>query len=387
MPRLASAPAHNGLAIDRMPTPGEPEGSENLGDYLRCLLVIRDRNLDPAERERARDRLTNLYRSERQSWDSPQHRTLLAGTGSTGGFTIPRGFVRGMLASAAETAIVRPRATVVPIPEGLSAEVPLLNQATVPSAGRPAYFGGTSPRWIADGDTIPNAEPSFRSGDLEGRILGGLVVASRPLVMKSAEAFGVILERIFGEAVGWMEDQAFLLGKNPSEPVGIIPSQAAITTAARAGSGAISFADALKVRNSLLPSSRARAVWVASQAAADDMEAMTSAASSVFGRTTSHLDPNTGQLRQFLGRQELLVSEKLGALNTLGDFGLYDFSRYLIGDFMSMQVDVSDQYAFSSNLIYFRLIHMVGGLPLIPDVITLPDASTTVSPFVALGTA
>ena len=81
------------------------------------------------------------------------------------------------------------------------------------------------------------------------------------------------------------------------------------------------------------------------------------------------------------------MTEKTSALNALGDVLLIDPAYYLIGDRLSFEIMVSEEVSFQSNQAMFRLVHRVAGIPWPSDVITLADGSTTVSPFVALGTA
>jgi hypothetical protein len=68
-----------------------------------------------------------------------------------------------------------------------------------------------------------------------------------------------------------------------------------------------------------------------------------------------------GQLLLF-GRP-VLFTEKLPALGTAGDVLLCDFSKYIVADTGTLEIAASDQYAFNTNQITFRIIQRVDGQP------------------------
>jgi HK97 family phage major capsid protein len=86
---------------------------------------------------------------------------------------------------------------------------------------------------------------------------------------------------------------------------------------------------------------------------------------------------------QLLGL-DIHVSEKLPALNTLGDVLLCDFQHYLIGDRMQLEIAYSEHVAFLSNQSVWRFVSRIAGQPWLRDKVTLSDASSTLSPFVGL---
>src|SRR5262249_32913518 len=78
---------------------------------------------------------------------------------------------------------------------------------------------------------------------------------------------------------------------------------------------------------------------------------------------------------------DVLVSEKLPALNTVGDVLLCDFQHYLIGDRQQIEIAYSEHVAFLSNQSVWRFVSRVAGQPWLRDKVTLSDATSTLSPF------
>src|SRR6185437_13502235 len=89
-----------------------------------------------------------------------------------------------------------------------------------------------------------------------------------------------------------------------------------------------------------------------------------------------------GQLLLF-GRP-VLFTEKLATLGTAGDVLLADFSKYIVADTGTLEIAASDQYAFNTNQITFRVIKRVDGQAQLDAPVTLADGSTQNSPFVLL---
>jgi HK97 family phage major capsid protein len=357
----------------------EVDKVRGLGDFLKHVALAED-NLHARS---AVERLEKVYKS-----------TRAMGLGATaGGYTVPAGFSAAFLKSAGETSIVRPRALTLPM-DALEVDVPVLNQTTAPTAGNTPY-GGLNLGWTADGAETTAADPSFHMVKLTAHDLTGYVEVSKALLSASPAMAAGLLVKLFGDSVAWTEDQVFLgpLGTGMGRPLSVLNAPARVTTAARGGAAALTHGDYRLLLASLLPSSRDRAVLIVSQAAEDDLLGMTAdtdtgAASSVFGRVTSHFDAATGRARLFLGRTEILSSEHLPALNTVGDVMLVDLSRhYLIGTRTSMEVSYSAHHKFRHGQGAFRLVHQVGALPLLSGPITLSDATTSASFAAALGAA
>jgi HK97 family phage major capsid protein len=71
-------------------------------------------------------------------------------------------------------------------------------------------------------------------------------------------------------------------------------------------------------------------------------------------------------------------------LSLSGERAECDFQHYLIGDRQQIEIAYSEHVAFLSNQSVWRFVSRVAGQPWLRDKVTLSDASSTLSPFVAL---
>ncbi|MCI0409057.1 MAG: phage major capsid protein, partial [Acidobacteria bacterium] len=85
----------------------------------------------------------------------------------------------------------------------------------------------------------------------------------------------------------------------------------------------------------------------------------------------------------FLNGLPLYFTEKLPQLGTRGDVMLVDWSRYVIGMRLDLQIDVSPHFLFRNNQLAWRVIARLDGKPWLNSFIT-DQAGWTVSPFVVL---
>lgn len=379
----------------------EQERGRSMGDFLRQIMICADRNTSRTDWESAQDSLRNFYKSTyndyKQQADkgNKEKRALVVNSGIAGGYTLPIDFRNEVMRYPTEQAIVRPRATIIPM-NGLEIDIPQLDASTVPTGGS-AHYGGVLMAWTGEETSKTDTEPTFKQARLVAHEVSGYCPVSKVLLQKSPISIDKLVFELFGKSVAREEDRAFFRGgvgtTATGRPLGIHGAPCLVTTADRGSSTAITFANATDMWVRMPPDYRANAVWVCSQAAEATVLKMTGTANSVFFPTGVYT-ANTGQVNSgaqggvagvMLYMRPVLVSSLLPALDTAGDFGFYDFSQYLIGDPGIMEVATSEHYLFRQNQVAFRLIHYVGGMPWPASALTLDDGTTTVSPFVVLG--
>lgn len=369
-------PAKKGM-FPAIRTKGSNEG---FGDFLRCVY-----GACCGKSSKAVDRLGKAYGSEVNDWGD-ERKDLMTTTGPGGGYTVPPQYYAELLQYTAEAAIMRPGATMIPM-GGPQVSIPVLDQTTAPTAGNTSFFGGVAATWLGEGAPIPETDPKFRQTSVKAHKLAGLTEVTRELLDDSAFGIESLLYTLFGRAVAWYEDYAFLRGDGVGQPLGVLNSPALLKTAARTGAATITLSDITNMYSIMLPEAMRRGVWVTSVPALPKIFQMTGAANSVFipngfvagsGGAVQNM-PNL----QLLGNP-LIVTEKLPGLNTVGDLLFLDRQSYLIGDRGTLEIAASEHYRFGHHMIVFRFIHRVAGQPWVNSPLTLADATTRVSPFIAL---
>ncbi|MEY4392817.1 MAG: hypothetical protein RL595_66 [Planctomycetota bacterium] len=341
----------------------DPHG-KSFGDWLMC---VRKNDWRTLERK---------YQSHPTEGKS----ALNTAVGTQGGYLVPGEFLDRLQTLASEDAVVRPRATIIPM-ESRSVQVPCLDVTGTPTAGDSAFLGGIVARWTEEGGTINETEPLFRQVELTARELSGYSRVSNSLVADSAIGLEQLLLTLFGRAIAWHEDHAFLRGDGVGKPLGILNS-GALVSVSRSAANAFALADASAMLARLLPGwSTTTTVWAMHPTVAGKLFQMTASGA---GSSNIYLDNARTKPAMVLFGIPVVVTEKLPALNSTGDVVLADLRHYLIGDRRQVEIAYSEHVAFTSNQGAWRFVARVDGQPWLRAPITLADASSTLSPFITL---
>ncbi|MDR3638802.1 MAG: phage major capsid protein [Isosphaeraceae bacterium] len=333
--------------------------------------------------QKAIDRLRSVYGSVYSTWGAKA--ALAESSGTTGGYTVQPEYSQELLKMAAEQSIVRPFANVKTLP-AREAFYPMLNQ----TAGQPAqgtnYAGGAYMNWTSEASTVPEtAEPNFKQVHVVTNELTGLAKISRTLMSDTFLAMDAELRSIFATAISYEEDYQFLQGNGTGKPLGILnaPAKQQVT---RTTANLFKLADAANMMAKLLPRSRPSSIWVMESLIFSQLVQLVDAS----GRVT--YIPNVGsgydkyplaQTNLVLFGRPVLFTEKLNTLGTPGDVLLADFSYYVVADTGTLEIAVSDQYAFNTNQLTFRVLKRVDGRPQLDAPFTQQNGNT-VTPFVTL---
>lgn len=348
---------------------GDVKG-KTFGDWLLCV------------RRNDQKRLHDVYGSHFVGWgggDSEGKAAMNTQTGAQGGFTVPAEFYGELMTLAAENAVVRPRATVIPM-GSKSVFVPSLDHVTAPSAGDSAFLGGLVARWTEEAAAMNETEPTFKQLELIAHELSGYSKISNALMSDNGVGLDVLLKSLFGQAIGWHEDYAFLRGSGAGQPLGVV-TWAGLISVTRSAASAFALADYAGVLARWLQNfDPARSCWACHPTVLAKLYQLVSTSSG----NLVFLDNARERPRMMLGGLPLVVTEKLPALNTAGDILLMDCSKYVIGDRQQVEIAFSEHVAFTNNQGTWRFVSRVGGRPWMQDKVTLADASSTLSPFVTL---
>jgi HK97 family phage major capsid protein len=345
---------------------GDGDPKKSFGDW--CLAVARN----------DRGYLEKHYRSTFSEWR--QKAAMAEASGVTGGYTVPPEFYEQLMTIISEESFIRPRAFVQPMGSA-TLQIPYLDVTTVQSAGVSPFFGGVQMSWTAEAQTRTETEPQFKQMELKAWELSGYSVSSNVLLQDSVIGLEKFLMTLFAKAIAWFEEFAFLQGNGVGKPQGLLTAGPTVAVN-RAGGGQVQFADVATMWSKLLPVSWSKAIWCFSPSVVPQLLQLKDGANRAI-----FISIDQGAVKSpnwaLLGRPAY-PTEKLPALGTKGDLMLIDPSFYVIGDRMQIEIAASEHVNFLKNQMTWRVVERVDGQPWLDKAVTLQDASTQVSPFVAL---
>lgn len=322
-------------------------------------------------------RLRRVYGATKAMDDDGETKSLSGDTGATGGYTVPPQFINTILAAAAESAIMRPRAYVQPM-ASRTLTIPALDQTRAFSAGNTQYTGGIALNWTSEEASITETQPYFKEVNLEAWKLSGIAYVTSELNDDSAVGLESLLTRLFGTAVGYTEDYNFFQGDGVGKPLGIVNAPGTVTS----GSSTVTAAGLETMMSRLFPDSLDRAIWVAHISLLPTIYAL-QAANNALVTFLPDLRGKPG--RQLLGLP-LFFTDKVPGSSATGKVCLIDPQYYVIGDRQNMQIAMSEHAAFTTDRIAWRVVHRVDGQPWIQAPVQITSStSDAVSAFVAHG--
>ncbi len=303
---------------------------------------------------------------------------LAEGSGQSGGYVIPPQFMNELLTIAAEDGFIEQRAKIIP---------------TTP------YFGGILGQWQPEAQTINETEPAFKQSEWVAWDLVLYTVSSNQLLADNGIGLDALLTQLFGQAITWYKEFAYLQGKGAgsSMPLGVLNAPASLVVTKSGSAGTFNVADVAKMMSKLQIRSWDDACWIMHQSLLPqliqmtDLGSTTAGAGQHFSWLTPFGDGKTGSMAMkmptaFFNGLPLYFTEKLpsvtpGSTGAKGCCMLVDWSRYVIGMRLDLQIDVSPHYLFRNNQLAWRVIARCDGKPWLNAPIT-DQSGFTISPFV-----
>src|SRR6202167_3619521 len=96
--------------------------------------------------------------------------------------------------------------------------------------------------WTEEAQTRTETEPQFKMMELKANELSGYSVSSNVLLQDAAFGLEKFLFALFGRAIAWYEEYAFLQGNGVGKPMGMLNATAALNVT-RATSDEVNFVD------------------------------------------------------------------------------------------------------------------------------------------------
>jgi HK97 family phage major capsid protein len=344
-----------GAAVD-----DEPHG-ETLGAFMHAVYMAERQ----AEKRGDTDTVAKI-----QAYKTKLHNALSERIPAEGGFLVPENLRSDILMMSLETAIVRPRATIVPM-DSLRVPMPAIDDTSHTNN----VYGGVTATWTEEGASIPDSAPAFSRVVLEARKLTAFAKIPNELLQDAVTPLDAWFNRFFPEALAWFEDVAFISGTGVAQPQGFLNAPAAVRVPVGVAH-AISFTDIATAYTRMWPPSLLRSVWLCSPDALLQLLLLaltsnsTTVAPPLWLQSMSAQDYRGGGsgdgVHYTLMGRPLIVTEKspsAGSGNTTipGALTLVDLDKYLIGDRQTMQIATSDQYLFQNDLMAYRIIQRLDG--------------------------
>lgn len=301
-----------------------------------------------------------------------------------GGFLIPENLRSGILEVALETAVVRPRAQVIPM-DSLRVPIPMIDVTSQVSS----IFGGVVCYWTEEAASLVESQATFGRVVLDAKKLTGYAEVPNEL-LADAPAFSAFFDSIFPRAIAWYEDIAFMTGTGVGEPLGFIncPASVQVSKETNQASGTIVWENVVKMYARMLPTALGNAVWIASIDTFPELATMALSVGTGGGPVWmgNYTDPGKATPPVTILGRPVHFTEKTPVLGTTGDISFVDLSYYLVGDRQMMQASSSEHFRFQSDKTAFRAIERLDGRPWIQSSITPHNAGPNISPFVQLQT-
>jgi HK97 family phage major capsid protein len=297
---------------------------------------------------------------------------------SEGGLLVPEEFRSQLMQLAMERAIVRPRATIIPMANP-RVHIPKVDETSRVST----IFGGVVVYRTEEGAELTESAATFASTKLDVTKQTALAHVPNELI-RDWGAFGAFIDATLPPAFAWSEDLDYIAGNGAGAPLGALnANNTALITVTRNTTNKITWEDAIGMYQRLLPSSIDSAVWITSPDTFSELATMALVVGT--GGSAVWLTDGTGRPVLTLLGLPVIRSEKApGAKGSLGDISLVDWSMYLLGDYQTMTVDSSPHVKFTSDKTTFRAIARNDGRPWLDSPLTPHNNSATLSPFVTL---
>jgi len=308
---------------------------------------------------------------------------MAEGAMATGGALVPPEYLQELLKYDGQANIVRPRARVLPM-AGRSLSMPAIDHGVHAVAGKSNFYGGVLTYWIEEAGEKTEEDITFDKIELVLHKLCGYTRTSDELMEDSNPTIASVIAALFGDAIEWKEDYAYLQGNGVGQPLGVVGA-AGTFTQVRVAAANFGYVDAVNMLSHFLPVKGG--VWVMSQSVMPELFTMVDPGNNYiwhphFGGASA-AGPAPGTLLGY----PVLFTEKTPTLGTTGDVLLCDFSQYLIGDGSNATLESSIHERFRYDQTSFRLVKRVDGQEWCKAPVLLADGATQVSPFVELDAA
>jgi len=275
--------------------------------------------------------------------------SMLEGTPSAGGFSVPEPLVAQWLDDSIESEIIRPRATVWPM-ESASRKVPGWDCTDQSST----LFGGFAMEFLAE-----EGEGNKQTGKLRAIEMtahkGAIFVDVSNELREDGQGFEAQLDRAMRTSISFGMDEAFFGGSGAGMPLGIRNDPAKISITKESGQVAdtICWENCVKMFARMYPAGRQRAIWLANDTTIPQLMQLSIAVGTA-GSYVSVLKENSGTF-SIMGRPVVFTSH-LPVVGDADDIMFVDLSQYAIGIRRGVTLERSNIPGWTKDLMSYRVM-------------------------------
>jgi HK97 family phage major capsid protein len=284
--------------------------------------------------------------------------TMVSGTPTLGGYTVPEDFRLPVLDLPPEPPHILQRATVVPAPTG---------EITMPKSNQTDQneFGGMTGQWISEAGLKPKTDTTFEQVKIAAYEYAMHTQISHRLLSRSAIAMEQWVATKARQVCLDALDTAFINGDGNGKPLGFLQT-AGIRTVVRGTAGAASNDDLVKLKYALRPQHRARGVFVLEDGVLEAFELSKDLINRPLFKNTIANGPY-----DMIAGYPYISTTRSPALGSDGDVAFIDLSEYYVAMEQDIVVKRSDDFAFTNNVATIAIFVVVGGRLVQPRVCSI----------------
>ncbi|MEU2311173.1 phage major capsid protein [Streptomyces albidoflavus] len=281
---------------------------------------------------------------------SEEARDLVKGTPTAGGHTVPTTFYGQLIEHLIEVSGV------------MMAGPTVINTSSGENIDMPVTTAHTTAALVAEGGTIPEADPAFAKRTLGAYKYGDLLQISSELLTDSAFNLEEYLSRTAGRALGNAFGAHAILGTGTNQPTGVVTSATSGKTGAGAVAGAFTADDLIDLYYSVIAPYRnsTSCAWLMRDATMGAVRKLKDQQGQYLWQPSIQVGVPDTLLGKPVHTDPNVAAVGTGAKSVV--FG--DFSQYAVRMAGGVRFERSDSFAFNTDLVTYRAIIRADGVTL-----------------------
>lgn len=295
------------------------------------------------DRDLARKWAAGEFRSI--EFNASEQRDLTVGTATAGGNTVETSFVSELYDFMVENSAIR------------QTNVRMIRTTSGEDMVFPKVTGHSTASIVAEAAAIGESDPTFGQLTLGAYKYGYSLQLSSELIEDTSVNLLSFLAEDAGRAIGNGTGAHYVVGTGTGQPNGVLTASTAGVTGGTGQSGVPTSDELIDLFHSVIPAYRRDAYWVFSDATASAIRKLKDAD----GRYHWVDGLQASQPATILGRPVVIDPNMPDAALSAKSLLFGNFSSYLIRDVSGIRFDRSDDFAFTNDLVTYRVLFRTDG--------------------------